>query len=199
MTITSEKLRDAFKYLYPAELPELKRIASMLPANPVIINIGAGAGTSGLAFLEARNDAQVWTIDKENEPSPLGSLASERGVVDRAGLSHLSGIRWFQIHGDSPRIGLEWQFGKVDMVFIDGDHSYEGCRADIEAWLPRVRDFGFISVHDYRKSDLAPDPNGPHPMPWPGVDQAVDELLLPRFELVSRVDSLITFITGNRE
>jgi hypothetical protein len=37
----------------------------------------------------------------------------------------------------------------LDFVFIDADHSYEGCRADIENWLPKVRAGGFISGHDF--------------------------------------------------
>jgi predicted O-methyltransferase YrrM len=28
--------------------------------------------------------------------------------------------------------------GAFDMVFIDGDHSVEGCLADIKAWLPKA-------------------------------------------------------------
>lgn len=49
-----------------------------------------------------------------------------------------------------------------DFVFIDADHSYEGCRADIAAYLPLLRPGGLIAGHDY--SDR-----------WPGVKQAVDE------------------------
>ena len=41
--------------------------------------------------------------------------------------------------------------GTLDFVFIDGDHSYEGCRSDIEAWWPKVRMNGILSGHDYRK------------------------------------------------
>lgn len=38
-----------------------------------------------------------------------------------------------------------------DMVFIDGDHSFEGCLADIKAWAPLVRPGGWICGHDYDK------------------------------------------------
>jgi hypothetical protein len=52
----------------------------------------------------------------------------------------------------------------VDWVFIDGDHSYQGCSADIDAWWPKIRKGGILSGHDYR-TDKAGF----------GVIQAVDE------------------------
>lgn len=51
----------------------------------------------------------------------------------------------------------------LDFVFIDADHSYEGCKADIEAWAPKVRVGGMLSGHDFNKK-------------WPGVVQAVNEI-----------------------
>ena len=35
-----------------------------------------------------------------------------------------------------------------DMVFIDGDHSYMGCRRDILAWWPKVVVGGILCGHD---------------------------------------------------
>ena len=90
---TSESVRDAFHYMYPDELPFLKSLAQSLPADPVIINIGAGSGTSGLAFLECRGDSIVHTIDVTDGDSPFGCLYAERGVVAQAGLAHLKGDR----------------------------------------------------------------------------------------------------------
>ena len=37
----------------------------------------------------------------------------------------------------------------VDFVFVDADHSYEGVKRDIEAWLPKIRQGGVIAGHDY--------------------------------------------------
>jgi hypothetical protein len=54
--------------------------------------------------------------------------------------------------------------GSLDFVFIDADHTYEGCKRDICAWLPKVRKGGLISGHDYN---------------WPSVRQAVDEFFIP--------------------
>jgi predicted O-methyltransferase YrrM len=37
-----------------------------------------------------------------------------------------------------------------DMVFIDADHSYEGCKQDIEHWYPKVKPGGWLAGHDYK-------------------------------------------------
>lgn len=47
-------------------------------------------------------------------------------------------------------------------VFIDAEHSYEECRADIKAWLPKVIPGGLLAGHDYNDS-------------FPGVIKAVNE------------------------
>jgi Methyltransferase domain len=37
---------------------------------------------------------------------------------------------------------------EVDMLFIDGDHSYDGVKADYEMYSPLVRPGGLIGFHD---------------------------------------------------
>jgi len=36
----------------------------------------------------------------------------------------------------------------LDVLFIDADHSYEGCRKDYEMYSPLVREGGLIAFHD---------------------------------------------------
>jgi predicted O-methyltransferase YrrM len=53
-----------------------------------------------------------------------------------------------EIHrGTSVEVARQWS-RPIDVLFIDGDHSYEGCRADLEAWLPFVQPGGWIAFHD---------------------------------------------------
>lgn len=40
-----------------------------------------------------------------------------------------------------------------DLVYIDADHTYEGCLRDIEDWFPKVKKGGFLLGDDYRVSD----------------------------------------------
>jgi predicted O-methyltransferase YrrM len=193
MIHTAESLRAAFKYLFVEELVELQRLARMLPDNPVVVNIGAGAGTSGLAFRESRPDLWLFTVDKQRAESPLGCLVAEEKVLRDAGL-------WDdqvqQIHGDSKEFGSNWLGDPVDMVFVDGDHSYEGCAGDIEAWIPNLKPGGLLAVHDFNKEEVFGGqelPDAPFPKPWPGVDQAVEALLVGKYEMVSVVRTLVTF------
>ena len=53
----------------------------------------------------------------------------------------------------------------LDFVFLDGDHRYESIHNDIIAWLPKLKPGGMLAGDDYGNPE------------WPGVEQAVDELL----------------------
>jgi predicted O-methyltransferase YrrM len=41
----------------------------------------------------------------------------------------------------------------VDLLFIDGDHTYSGSKADYDNYAPLVRPGGFIAFHDIRESE----------------------------------------------
>jgi hypothetical protein len=39
----------------------------------------------------------------------------------------------------------------IDFVYIDGDHTYDGCLKDIEAWYPKLKTTGIMAGHDYMR------------------------------------------------
>ena len=43
---------------------------------------------------------------------------------------------------------------KLDLLFIDGDHSYEGVKQDYEMYSHLVREGGMIAFHDVHKSSF---------------------------------------------
>ena len=53
----------------------------------------------------------------------------------------------------------------LDFAFIDADHSYEGVRADIWAWLPKIKPGGWLCGHDFGNAEF----------PKFGVTRAVTE------------------------
>jgi hypothetical protein len=60
----------------------------------------------------------------------------------------------------------------VDMVFIDGDHSEDGIRSDIRAWLPKTKKI--ICGHDYTSS-------------WPDVKKVVDAMFGDRVKSIDTI------------
>ncbi len=192
--ITSESLQAAFRYLFISELAALKQLARSLPPNPVVVNLGAGAGTSSLAFVESRPDLFLYTIDIQGPSHPFGCLEAADNAIKEAG--HQLWIRHASILGDSKEIGLNWGGSLADLVFVDANHSYNGCKGDILAWLPNIKPSGIMAVHDFNKKEVyknGPIDNAPHPLPWPGVDRAVRKFLCPLYEIILQVDTLIAF------
>lgn len=174
MAKTSYELSNWLNYLTHDEIDLLKKVANLLPKKPTIVNIGAGAGTSGLAFREARSDANLWTIDIR-KTGPLGGLDGELQSFKDAGLRQPD-----QVLGDSVIVGKERWDTAVDFLFIDGDHSEPGLAGDIEAWLPHVKEGGYIAFHDYGSND------------WPAVKRVVD-IKMKGFKLVAQVDTVRVF------
>ncbi len=46
---------------------------------------------------------------------------------------------------------------KIDFLFIDGDHTYEGVKKDFEMYSPLVRGNGIIALHDIVHHPLVPE------------------------------------------
>ena len=53
------------------------------------------------------------------------------------------------IKGRSTEIVKKYDDNSLDFVFIDADHKYESVRADILAWMPKVKKGGILAGHDY--------------------------------------------------
>lgn len=184
----SKIIRDRWGYLQAPELEALKQCIDTLPFGSICINIGAGFGTSGLAFIESRNVGVLYTVDKFRleKDNGLGSLEVEERVFKEFGFD--IDTRYRTICGNSSDVGIAWNTLhpnslKVDMVFIDGDHSYEQCKADILAWLPNIRWGGIISFHDYGPEDGLT-----------GVTLAVDELIAGKYEKVAHSKAFAAFM-----
>ena len=87
MTTTSYTLSKWLNYLSEEEIDALKELAQSLPTNnPIAVNIGAGAGTSGLALLESREDLYLVTIDKDEGDTHTGSIEGEVNALNGSDL-----------------------------------------------------------------------------------------------------------------
>lgn len=66
------------------------------------------------------------------------------------------------LRGPSIRMAGMIPNDRLDLIHIDGDHSYEGVKADLNAFYPKISYGGIVSGHDYKAKQY-------------GVKRAVDE------------------------
>lgn len=178
--LTAEKLAIRFGYMTIGEVRMLKYCARLMAKEkrvPTFVNVGAGAGTSALAMREAAPRANIYSVDI-SPGGPLGGFEGETNAFNSAMISKARHPT--QILGDSGEVAGAWQNGEIDLLFIDDGHQLEEVSRDILSWWPYLRLDGIISFHDYGAKV------------WPGVAQAVDELVVNAYQLF-QVDTFIAF------
>ena len=195
---TAEELQKAFGFISMAELHYLQELARGIKQSPVVVlNIGAGPGTSGVGFAESREDLILHTCDMSDKSNPHGCLESERDWMKRAGQWHRWEKTWFQHHMSSHDLDDIWakltNFLTIDLLFIDGDHTPKGCAEDIYGFFPYVRMGGLIAVHDYDKINVPLPPGVTERKVIDGVTKAVNESLPEIAKYYGRVESTVVY------
>ena len=62
--------------------------------------------------------------------------------------SHAHRCRYALLHNTSRAAAVSFEDGSVDVLFIDGLHTYSGVAGDLRAWWPKVRSDGLIILND---------------------------------------------------
>jgi predicted O-methyltransferase YrrM len=145
-------------YLTMGDVPFLFNMARAVPPGGTILEIGSFLGLSAIIFTngllsKGNYSARVICVD-----TWLGSIEHQdidcikQGITYDLFLENISqaDVRHniFPLKGPSLRIATLFGPETLDAIFIDGDHSYEGCMADLEAWWPKCKKDGFFFGHD---------------------------------------------------
>jgi hypothetical protein len=126
----------------------------------VLVEVGAWLGRS-TAFLSDRVRASgkrmtVVVVDtfrgSPNEPAMVADAQKVGGSVRPLFERHmqLAGVfEYLEIRETrSVAAASEIRDGSCALVFLDADHRYESVRADIRAWIGKVRPGGVLAGHD---------------------------------------------------
>ena len=154
---------------FPDVLERLYREAR--DAKGDVVEFGTKRGRSAIAFawgIQDREDASasrayLHTHDPcSSQPEEVERITGQilKNFVDHD-------ARQVCFHAIRSQDVPSMPFINVDLVFIDGDHSYEGCRHDLD-WALRVMERGGVVIVD--------DVETPG---FPGIDRALMEV---RFE-----------------
>jgi|TARA_Y100000310_G_scaffold344180_1_gene455571 predicted O-methyltransferase YrrM len=143
--------RAIFSHLTSLERVALYQLAGSRPMKSVV-EIGSYLGASAYAFaaaLERRDcDGKVYCIDTwSNEAMSEG----QRDTMVEFQLNtavHSSSIVTIRGHSTSVVEQVEQCAKKIDLLFIDADHSYEGCLADWKAYSSLLADDAIVVIHD---------------------------------------------------
>lgn len=144
----------------------LFQLASDLPADAQVVEVGSwmGASTCFIAGGLKGGAAKIFAVDNFQGLSTCGEDAAWYSRHFRSmGKSSTLEIfnRNFSELGFAGRAEpvvsdslaaaqqLAAKRGTIDFIFVDGDHSYAACKADIAAWAPFVKHGGVIAFHDF--------------------------------------------------
>jgi predicted O-methyltransferase YrrM len=143
---SSTRLNRAIASLDLDEAAYLYRLVHSLgPATIVEIGRFRGGGTFVLAAAMAEGSRVIsYDVHLKVGGRDVGArLDSElRAALARYGLAD----RVELVVGDSGSAPAPAE--PCDLVFVDGDHSYEGVRADVERWGSLLRPGGHLLLHD---------------------------------------------------
>ena len=146
----------------PVELERFLRRAASVHARTVVEIGTARGGTLFLLSCVAEPDARIVSIDLPAGPFG-GGYPPWKGLIYR----HLADARQSLrlIRGDSHkpetfrRAAEALEGREVDLLFIDGDHSYEGAKTDFLKYRSLVRPGGLVVFHDILDSRYDPSVN----------------------------------------
>lgn len=99
---------------------------------PRILNIGVEYGASVHCLRAGGEKATLYAVD----------LSTTKFVGSRDNINFIEQ----NSHGDKISALVR---APLHLVFVDGDHSYDGVLADASLWGPKVVSGGYMLFHDY--------------------------------------------------
>lgn len=115
------------------------------------IEIGVWRGYFSEQILKNMPDAHLhlidpWEVYEHSHRTEDGQRRDYQRTLER--LAPYNGR--FTVHKEfSQNVANLFEKESLDFIFIDGDHSFEGCVLDLINYVPKVRKGGMIAVHDY--------------------------------------------------
>ena len=141
-----------------------------LPKDMIVCEIGVFKGEFSEKLLTKINPKELHLIDLFEGIVPSGDKDGNNMVYANLNDEHVilnekySNNPTIRIHkGNSCDILNNFEDDYFDMIYIDGDHSYEGVSKDLEVSYNKVSPGGYICGHDYTIER------------FPGVVKAVNE------------------------
>jgi len=116
-----------------------------------MVEIGVRRGGTTFHLLDTIQDLTIYAIDTDISQFYSKSIKEKYGT------------RLVPIQGFSENVADQIPNNSIDIIFIDGNHSYEYVYKDIVKYSSKLKPAGLLTGHD---------------IDYPGVNRAVKELVV---------------------
>lgn len=145
-----------------------------LPEHSKIVEIGSYKGRSSSILL-------YWTKERAHSLTLIDAFCYPHNSADLLS-ARLDGMgyqgHYDLIYSASLEAAARLEDKTVDLILIDGDHTYGGVERDFNSYNPKVKPYGVIAFHDYYNADH-----------W-DVKEAI-HALTPKWEILGRARWLL--------
>jgi MMP 1-O-methyltransferase len=162
-----EAFRGLEGWLTDQEALGLFRMTAALDENATVVEIGSWQGKSTYCLASGLKSGTVYAIDPfngdaGNDKDSSGEYKEKMGQRDLSevflqNMKALGVLEKIQMKKGYSQ-DFHQEFSKIDVLFIDGDHSITGCTNDFNLYAKKVIPGGFLAFHDYYpgRSELGP-------------------------------------------
>jgi cephalosporin hydroxylase len=164
LTQGHRKVFSVFTHLTYEERLFLYKTALRLKRGDSIVEIGSYLGASSCFLAAAASDtgSKVYCVDTWKNDGMT------EGPKDTYSAFRANTRRYHEVivplRMKSEEAGSEFNT-PVGMLFLDGDHNYEAVSADLRIWLPKMKAYAWLVLHDSGWAE--------------GVQRAIQEMVVP--------------------
>ncbi|MFA4952604.1 MAG: class I SAM-dependent methyltransferase [Candidatus Pacearchaeota archaeon] len=166
--VIENELQIEFRYQLPILLRKLGLV-------DVGVEVGVQTGVYSEIILRLSNLKRLYSIDCWKSFEGYKDIANKNQIKQY--YYYLKTIARLFKFGKRSRILRKFskdaarlfRGNSLDFIYIDAQHSYEGCKEDIELWWPKLKKGGIFAGHDYVNGKLLEGEFG--------VKRAVDEFI----------------------
>ena len=121
-------------------------ICKYVDPTDVVVELGSFAGVSSELF--ALHCERLYCVDRwetywEIRQQEYMVIAEQK--FDSMANNYKNVIK---IKSDTIEAVNQFEDNSIDLIYIDSDHSSERVTKEIVAWLPKIKDGGFVAGHD---------------------------------------------------
>lgn len=166
--MTLEKLKEAFGVHYEyIEIPnigrnDLARFLTVIDAKKAV-EIGVASGDYSEIIMVQNPQLEMWGVDPYTKYEGYHDYKL-RSTFERMESKAHQKLKEYDTYHFVRKFSVDaakdFKDESLDFVYIDGNHSGQGVKEDMEAWFPKIKKDGLMAGHDFTNR-------------WPGLKKQV--------------------------